>query len=118
MIHYTVERPKVYIETTVVSYLVARPSNNVTISERQQATRRLWQEYSDVFEFVTSDIVLEEAERGDPREAERRTSMLDNLRELGLSPEATALAHKINRCWGRAAAISIGRATYCYCRGP
>ena len=95
MVHYTVEKPKVYIETTVISYLVARPSNNVMVSDRQQATRRLWEEYSDVFEFVTSEIVLGEAERGDPREAQRRTTLLDNLTELRLSPEATALAHKL-----------------------
>jgi len=95
MLHYTAERPKVYIETTVISYLVARPSNDVTVSDRQQATRQLWEEYSDPFEFVTSDIVLEEAERGDPREAQRRTTLLDTLRTLPLSPEATALAHKL-----------------------
>ncbi len=95
MLHYAAEKPKVYIETTVVSYLVARPSNDVTVSDRQQATRQLWEEYSDPFEFVTSDIVLEEAERGDPREAERRITLLDDLRTLPLSLEAAALAHKL-----------------------
>ena len=95
MVHYTAGKPKVYIETTVVSYLVARPSNSATVSDRQQATRRLWEEYSDAFEFVTSDIVLEEAERGDSREAERRTAVLDDLRTLPLSLEAAALAHKL-----------------------
>ena len=95
MVHYTAGKPKVYVETTVVSYLVARPSNDVTVSDRQRSTRRLWEEYSDIFEFVTSEIVLGEAERGDPREAERRTGMLDNLTELRLLPEATALAHKL-----------------------
>ena len=95
MVHYTAGRPKVYIETTVVSYLVARPSNNVTVSDRQRSTRQLWEEYSDAFEFVTSEIVLGEAERGDPREAQRRTTLLDSLRELRLSPEAAALVHKL-----------------------
>ena len=95
MLHYAAEKPKVYIETTVVSYLVARPSNDITVSDRQRSTRQLWEEYSDAFEFVTSEIVLGEAERGDPREAERRSGMLDNLTELRLSPEATALAHKL-----------------------
>lgn len=96
MVDYTtVEKPKVYIETTVVSYLVARPSNNVTVFDRQQSTRKLWEEYSGAFEFLTSDIVLEEVERGDSREVERRITLLDGLRTLPLSPEATALAHKL-----------------------
>ena len=95
MVQYTTEKPKVYIETTLVSYLVARHSNDVTVSDRQQITRRLWEEYFDVFEFVTSDIVLEEAERGDPREAQRRITLLDDLRTLPLSPEAAAFAHKL-----------------------
>ena len=95
MVQYTTGKPKVYIETTVVSYLVARPSNDVTVSDRQRLTRQLWEEYSDAFEFVTSDIVLGEAERGDPREAQRRITLLDNLRTLPLSPEAADLAHKL-----------------------
>ena len=95
MVQYTTGKPKVYIETTVVSYLVARPSNDVTVSDRQRLTRQLWEEYSDAFEFVTSDIVLGEAERGDPREAERRITLLDDLRTLPLSPEAADLAHKL-----------------------
>ena len=95
MVHYTAEKPKVYIETTVVSYLVARLSNDIIVSDRQRLTRQLWEEYSDVFEFVTSDIVLKEVERGDPREAERRITLLDDLRTLPLSAEAAALAHKL-----------------------
>ena len=95
MVQYTTGKPKVYVETTVVSYLVARPSNDITVSDRQQATRQLWEEYSDAFEFVTSEIVLGEAERGDSREVQRRTTLLDGLRELRLSPEAATLAHKL-----------------------
>ena len=95
MVHYTAGRPKVYIETTVVSYLVARSSNNVTVSDRQRSTRQLWEEYSDAFEFVTSDIAISEAERGDPREAQGRIIVLDELTELRLSPEATELAYQL-----------------------
>ncbi len=47
MIHYATIKPKVYIETTVISYLVARPSSDVTATARQQASRQLWEEYSD-----------------------------------------------------------------------
>ncbi len=95
MLHYTAGKPKVYVETTVVSYLVARPSNDATVFDRQRSTRQLWAEYSDAFEFVTSDIVLGEAERGDSREAQRRITLLDDLRTLPLSLEAAALAHKL-----------------------
>lgn len=95
MVQYTIEKPKVYIETTVISYLVARPSNDVTVFDRQRSTQQLWEEYADAFEFVTSEIVLGEAERGNPREAQRRITLLDSLRELRLSPEAAALVHKL-----------------------
>ena len=118
MLQYTTGKPKVYVETTVVSYLVARPSNDITVFDRQRLTRQLWEEYSDIFEFVTSDIVLEEADRGDPREAERRITLLDDLRTLPLPLEAADLAHKLIRRRYRATAISTGRTTYCYCRGP
>ncbi len=55
----------------------------------------MWDEYFDAFEFVTSDIVLGEAKRGDPGEAQRRIILLDDLRTLPLLLEAAALAHKL-----------------------
>ena len=61
MLQYTEIKPRVYVETTVVSYLVARPSRNAIVESRQRATQQLWEEYSDHFEFVISDIVLTEA---------------------------------------------------------
>ena len=64
MIKYEAIKPKVYIATTVVSYLVARPSNDVTLAERQRATRALWENYSDTFEFIVSDIVITEIRQG------------------------------------------------------
>lgn len=70
MIHYTAGRPKVYVETTVVSYLVARPSNNRAVSDRQRATRWLWEEYPHTKEMHMKeplepqmDPILEEAYR-------------------------------------------------------
>lgn len=64
MIYFAAEKPKVYIETTVVSYLVARHSAEATVASWQQITRRLWEDYADRFEFVVSDIVLVETRRG------------------------------------------------------
>ncbi len=49
MILYNTAKPRVYVETTVVSYLAARPSQNVTLATRQQTTQQLWTEYADNF---------------------------------------------------------------------
>ena len=92
MREYAAEKPTVYVETTVVSYLTSRPSNDALVYSRQQATRQLWNEYFDNFEFVVSDIVITEIERGDIEESERRLQMVANLKKLDMSPAADRLA--------------------------
>ena len=95
MIHYATIKPKVYIETTVISYLVARPSSDVTATARQQASRQLWEEYSDNFEFLISDIVISEAIGGDAEAAQRRRDALTTLTILHLTPAADAFARHL-----------------------
>ncbi len=95
MILYNATKPKVYVETTVVSYLAARPSHDVTLAARQQATRQLWEEYSDHFEFVVSDIVLTEVSEGDAMAVQRRLEVLVGLTVLDIPPEANALAQNL-----------------------
>ena len=97
MLHYETIEPKVYIETTVISYLAALPSSNLTITARQQASQQLWEEYADNFEFLISDIVVSEAIGGDPEAAQRRRDVLTALTILHLSPAADSFArHLIN----------------------
>ena len=95
MIHYTTEKPKVYIETTVVSYLVARYSSDTTIASWQYATRQLWEDYADRFEFVVSDIVLVETRRGNPIAAQQRLDALSSLTVLETLPTVDPLAQKL-----------------------
>ena len=95
MILYNATKPKVYVETTVVSYLAARPSHDVTLAARQQATQQLWTEYSDNFEFVVSDIVLTEISEGDAMAVQRRLEALVGLTVLDIPPEANALAQNL-----------------------
>ena len=92
MREYAAEKPTVYVETTVVSYLTSRPSNDALVYSRQQATRQLWDEYFDHFEFVVSDIVITEIERGDAEEAQRRLQMIADFTRLDMSPAASGLA--------------------------
>ncbi len=92
MLKYKDIKPSVYIETTVVSYLVARPSADAILSGRQQTTRQLWEDYSDNFEFVVSDVVITEIRQGDEIAAQRRIEALAGFTVLELSPEAVILA--------------------------
>ena len=92
MLKYEEIKPKVYIETTVVSYLVARPSTDATLGARQRVTQQLWENYSDNFEFVVSDVVITEIRQGNEIAAQRRIDALAGLTVLELSPEAIILA--------------------------
>ena len=92
VIQYREIKPRIYIETTVVSYLVARLSDNPTLASRQQGTRQLWDSGFTEFEFVVSDAVLDEVSQGDSTVAQRRLEALSNLTVLETLPEANILA--------------------------
>ena len=95
MIHYEEIKPRVYLETTVISYLVGRPSNDPTLASWQQITRQLWEEYVDEFTFVISPVVLTEARRGNPEAAQRRLEVLSHLGVLEALPAADTLTQKL-----------------------
>ena len=53
-------KQKIYIETSVVSYLVARQSRNIVIAAHQAATIEFWDLLGD-YEVFVSDIVIQES---------------------------------------------------------
>ena len=64
--------PTIYLETSIVSYLTARPSRDVVTLARQEVTREWWNTRRTNFQLFISEFVIEEAEEGDPEAAERR----------------------------------------------
>jgi predicted nucleic acid-binding protein len=90
-------KPRVYIETTVVSYLTARPSRDIVVVAHQQITRDWWQTYRSQFELVTSQLVIQEASAGNTIAARERLDALDALTRLEITEEARALAQKLVR---------------------
>jgi hypothetical protein len=58
--------PTLYVETTVPSYLVAKPSRDIIILAHQQLTREWWDDYRHLYEMFISQVVLDEIKRGDP----------------------------------------------------
>lgn len=87
----------VYIETSVVSLLVANPSRNLVTVARQQATRDWWNLRRDSFHCVTSDETLTEVARGDAEQARLRLATLAKLPSLALTTEAEQLAAEFLR---------------------
>ena len=69
-------KSKVYIETTIISYLAARPSRDLIVAGHQQVSHEWWQTSRLHFETVTSQLVINESSAGDPEAAEVRLSSL------------------------------------------
>ena len=87
--------PTAYIETSVVSYLTARPSRDLVIAAYQQITREWWRDAPRRFELVTSELVVSEAAAGDVRASRARLKMLEDISLLGTNEETQALAEKL-----------------------
>ncbi len=85
---------KVYIETTIPSYLTARPSRDLIKAAQQQITREWWQT-RDRFDLLISQLVIEESSGGDPQAAKERLGAMVGVPSLRTSEEATALAGRL-----------------------
>ena len=85
-------RPSVYIESSVVSYLVSRPNRDLVVAAHQQITREWWDSALPGFEAYVSIFVLDEVGRGDPDAAKLRLASIGHLPLLEFGPEVDRLA--------------------------
>lgn len=86
------KRRSVYIETTVVSYLTARPSRDVVVAGHQQVTLDWWEHSRANFDSFISEIVTNEASAGDRLAAQRRMAKLAGMKQLVVTAEVVDLA--------------------------
>jgi len=94
-------KPKVYLETTIPSYLTSRPSRDLLVAAHQQLTSDWWNDHRDRFSLFISERVLREAASGDASAAARRLAELAGVPQLEFTPEA--LDGAIDRALARAA---------------
>lgn len=87
-------RPKVYVETTIVSYLVARRTRNLIVGAHQELTRRWWRQRRR-FEIFVSPLVIEEASRGDVAARSRRVRLLRDLALLEVNDDSRAVGRQL-----------------------
>ena len=87
--------PRVYLETTVISYLTARPSRNLRVVAHQEITNDWWARRRMGFELYVSRLVLDESAAGDAEAAARRLVTLNGLMRLELTESTSALAEQL-----------------------
>jgi hypothetical protein len=87
-------RLKVYIETSIISYLAALPSRDLIVAAHQQTTHDWWDRKRFEFELYASQLVVREASRGDADAALRRLEKIKEIELVKITQDAEKLAQK------------------------
>lgn len=81
-------KPKVYLETSVISYLAAYPSRDLIVAANQQITHTWWHTRRTDFELYISQLVTREASTSDKQTVEQRLVLLEDVPLLALDEAA------------------------------
>lgn len=85
-------KPKVYLETTIVSYLTAWRSREIVMAANQELTHEWWSNRRTEFDLFVSQLVITEASAGDAEAAQRRLDVLRQFPKLDITVDVEALA--------------------------
>ena len=88
-------KQRVYLETTIVSYLTSRPSRDLILAAHQEVTRQWWEHRRRGFDLHVSQFVLNEAAGGEPAAAKKRLALLKGLRQLPVTDEVIELGQAL-----------------------
>ncbi len=83
----------IYIETSVISYLVAKPSNNLITAARQKITYDWWNNKRHKYNIFISELVVAEAIKGDKLAAQERLNVIKNTPVLEINNGCIELAN-------------------------
>jgi hypothetical protein len=86
---------RIYIESTIPSYVVARPARDLLQAARQQLTRDWWDFQRERHELFASQVVLDEIAGGEAAMARQRVELVAQIKLLDLSDDAKSLARDI-----------------------
>ena len=88
-------KPRLYLETTIPSYLVARRSRDLRLAADQATTEEWWERRRHDFDLFVSELVLVEVGRGNAEMAAARISKLQGISIVEQSPFADELAEQL-----------------------
>jgi len=86
---------RIYIESTIPSYVVARPARDLLQAARQQLTRDWWDLKRENHELFTSQVVLDEIAAGEAAMARQRLAVMAGITLLRSTDEAETLTQRI-----------------------
>ena len=88
-------KPKIYIETSFISYLTARPSRDLIIAAHQQITHEWWDKRRENFDLYISQLVIREAGGGNPEAAAKRLAVLQDIPLMEMNETAMFLGEQL-----------------------
>jgi hypothetical protein len=91
-------RPTLYVETSIISYLVGwlHPRDPV-VAGNQMLTREWWKDRRQDFDLFASGAVIDEALKGDAGRASERLELISHMTILSVTPAARELAEELLR---------------------
>lgn len=86
------KRSSVYIETTVISYLLSRPSQNIKVAGEQLITQDWWNKTLPKLNPFISTFVLDEISVGDKEQVKKRIEVISKFEVLQQTSEVKEFA--------------------------
>ena len=86
------DKKTVHIETSVVSYLTARPTGDLLAAAWTKIMVDWWETRRNRFDLYTSDVTVEEAGRGNPEAGRRRLEALAGIPILPITEAVFGLS--------------------------
>jgi len=100
-------KDKVYIETSVISYLTARPSNDIRAMVNQNVTIDWWETQRSNYDIFISEFVVAEVSLGHPDAINRRLEVIADIMVLQATEDVRVLGQELIRCHALPATAEI-----------
>lgn len=87
-------KEKIYIETSIPSYISAEDNDNPVIYGHQIVSREWWANEKEKYELFISEAVITEISKGDNISAKKRLKLLENIPLLEYNEKVTQITEK------------------------
>lgn len=85
---------KIYVETTIPSYIVSRTSPDIIVAAQQKITREWWESERSLYELFISEAVITECSQGDKKAIQKRLELINDIPILPITEESLKLSNE------------------------